>query len=394
VLSVDSPLANGTALLNYVEITCNEGVSDNDTAIVYVHSSPLLQIIKTDYPDPVVGGHTLNYTIVVSNVGNENAVDVVVTDVLDALILDVLNADGGTVSEDNEIIWHIPLLSVGNSVEFNIEVEVAPVSANTTIYNFVNATCNHSYAEDDEETLVTPPPSQAYPFLEITKTDKVDPVYYNGEVEYEIVVKNIGDGDATGVVVKDKLDEGVSYIYADPSPYEINGNEIVWHFDELKVGEIITIQLVAKVERFGVLYNIANVTCNEGLYDEDNETTNVLDDKEPPITRKVFHGEVENVTTNGYLLHYISSWTYITLKAVDYPIPGASGVNHTYYRIWKWDENRSKWVLIFDWREYFGEEIYLYELGGYGKYEIEFYSIDKVGNEEKMEWNDVYVYES
>jgi len=30
---------------------------------------------------------------------------------------------------------------------------------------------------------------------------------------------------------------------------------------------------------------------------------------------------------------------------------------------------------------------------GYGKYEIEFYSVGKAGNVEKVEWNDVYVYE-
>ncbi|MCD6573791.1 MAG: hypothetical protein J7K95_06830, partial [Thermoplasmata archaeon] len=44
-------------------------------------------------------------------------------------------------------------------------------------------------------------------------------------------------------------------------------------------------------------------------------------------------------------------------------------------------------------KEYFGEEIHLYEMEGYGKYEIEFYSVDKAGNVEKGEGNDVYVYE-
>ena len=81
--------------------------------------------------------------------------------------------------------------------------------------------------------------------------------------------------------------------------------------------------------------------------------------------------------------------TYITLKAID----NGTGVNHTYYRIWKWNDSEEKWNLIFNWKEYYGGEIHLYELEGYGKYEIEFYSVDKKGNVEEMEWNDVYVYE-
>ena len=115
---------------------------------------------------------------------------------------------------------------------------------------------------------------------------------------------------------------------------------------------------------------------------------------EPPYSHKAFHGKVENVTVFGlYILHYIPKTTYITIEAIDKPLNSSCGVAHIYYRIWKLG-NDSKWHLIFNWKEYFGEEIHLYELRGYGKYEIEFYAVDKSGNAEKVEWNDVYVYKS
>ena len=214
-------------------------------------------------------------------------------------------------------------------------------------------------------------------------------------MEYEITVTNIGDAPATNVVVKDLLVNGLQYTSAQPSPASVTGNEIEWNLDTLTPGESIALHLYAKAISFGTLHNYVNVTCNEGLYDEDDEYTNVINDTEPPHTRKVFHGTVYNISIWGiYILHYIPTTTNITLKAIDYPIPGASGVNHTYYRIWDMDEETGKWHLLFDFKEYHGEKINFYSIAGYGKYEIEFYSIDRVGNIEKMEWNDLYVYQS
>ena len=186
------------------------------------------------------------------------------------------------------------------------------------------------------------------------------------------------------------LGDGLSYVDAQPAPYSIDGNKMEWHFSQIDIGEIISIYLHAKAQFIGVVSNEVNVTCGEGIKDSDNETTQIVDDNKPPYTRKVFHGEVYNVSMwDIYILHYIPKDTYITLKAID----NGTGVNHTYYRIWKWNDSEEKWNLIFNWKEYYGEEIHLYELEGYGKYEIEFYSVDKKGNVEEMEWNDVYVYE-
>ena len=394
-LSVNSSVKNGTRLINYVEISCNENVSSNATAITTViQTSPSLNISKSASPNPVVAGNELNYTIVVKNNGNIDATNVTVTDKYNNL-LDITNADNGTIL-NGKIMWNIPILHVGESMNFLVKAKVKSIDEETMIHNFVNVTCNEgAYDEDNITTIVKPTPSMGYPFLEITKEDKVDPVYYRSEIEYEIVVKNIGDGAATNVVVKDFLEKGLNYVNANPSPEKINGSDLEWDIGRMEAGQIIVISLYVEADKFGVLNDTASVTCEEGLYDEAKENTTVIDDTEPPSTRKVFHGEVENVSVWGiYILHYIPKSTYITLKSVDYPAPGGSGVNHTYYRLWKWDKNNSKWTLIFDWKEYYGENIYLYNLEGYGKYEIEFYSIDRVGNIEKVEWNDIYVYES
>ncbi|HHF55837.1 MAG TPA: DUF11 domain-containing protein, partial [Thermoplasmatales archaeon] len=341
-LRVDSPLENGTILVNRVNITCDEGAYDEDEAIVTVHVSPSLVIQKSDNPDPVFSGEYLYYTIYVENIGNGNATNVVVTDEFNPL-LSIEDADGGTVN-GNKITWDIALLSPGESTTFDIVAKVGITDIDLTILNYVNVTCDEGAYDEDEETTLIKTITMAYPFLEIIKDDNPDPVAYGGEIKYTITVKNIGDGAATGVVVKDMIDEGAEFISATPSPDVINGRELVWNLGTVEAGDIVTIYVKVKAIKVGILINNVNVTSSEGLYDEDNETTDVINDTEPPHTWKVFHGEVRNVLIYGiYLLHYIPPTTYITLKSVDYPIPGASGVNHTYYRIWKWNDETKEW---------------------------------------------------
>jgi len=395
ILLVDGNAPNGTILINHVEITCDQNVGDMADAIVEVVAMPILSLSKADSPDPIDAGSELVYTITLSNNGNADATNVVVTDEYDNTMLVITDADGGVIS-GNHITWSISSLSPGDSISFNITATVKDTDVALTLYNFVNATCDEgAYAEDDEYTAVNPSETLSFPFLEILKEDNVDPVPYGGTIDYTITVRNIGDGDATNVVVEDVLGEGLQYISAQPSPDSRNGNMLLWNIPSLVAGGTTTIHVYAKAISFGVLINYANATCDEGLYVEDNETTTVINDTEPPHSRKVFHGTVYNVSMwDMYILHYIPKETYITLKSVDYPRPGASGVNHTYYRMWKMNDATGKWDPIFDWKEYHGEELHLYEMRGYGKYEIEFYSVDRVGNIEELEWNDVYVYQS
>ncbi|HHF55948.1 MAG TPA: DUF11 domain-containing protein, partial [Thermoplasmatales archaeon] len=236
-----------------------------------------------------------------------------------------------------------------------------------------------------------------------TKEDDVDPVEPTYKLKYTLTVRNIGSGDASNVTIMDKLPDEVNYISSSVTPDSIDGKIITWNIGNLYVSDSFTLSIYVRVhyglETGFVINNTANVTCDEGVKDRTWETTTITN--EPPVTVKVFHGEVTNIHQIlwNYIIHYIPKNTTITLKATDYPIPGFSGINHTYYRIWRWNNTSETWTLIFDWKEYYGEYINLAQLGeshGYsaaGKYEIEFYSIDRAGNKEKMEWNDVYVYE-
>ncbi|MBC7081682.1 MAG: DUF11 domain-containing protein, partial [Thermoplasmatales archaeon] len=383
ILKVISPLENGTILLNNISINCSENVSDYAEAITIVISSPLLSIIKYDSIDPVTAGDWLNYTILISNYGNDDARNVVIEDEFDEL-LEIVECNG-TIN-GNKITWNIPIIRAGEQIILEIKAKVKPIDYEKIIYNNVEARCNESYANYNESTKVNPPPIMAYPLLEIEKSADKEEVLQGNEIKYEIIIRNIGDGDAINVTVKDILSNELLFIKAEPNA-TVNGSELTWKFDKIAAGEIKIIYVYVKAIKTGISVNRVNVTY-DGLFDEDECIVNIIPDLTPPSSRKVFYGQVKNVTFFGsYIIHYIPATTYIKLASVD-----DVAVNHTYYRIWKWNESIGKWILLFNWKEYKGEKIYLFNLAGYGKYEIEFYSVDMAGNVEEIEYNDVVVY--
>ena len=388
------PLDNGTIISNdAIAIWDSDGDGINDaTSHAYANlsivSSPHLTITKTDSNDPVNPGDVFNYTITITNDGNANATNVIVKETYDDNVTFVSSSPSGYGNDE----WHIPLLQPGDSYTINITVRVRSPLDNTWLYNYVNVTCDEGcYNETDETTQVI-----SAPVLHIAKS-AVPAFLENGSIiKYTIDVWNDGTMAAHNVTVTDLYDSRVAYISSSPSP--LHGNN-VWMFDELNVGDTIEITIFAKVisnvSDGDEIWNYANVTCDENSSDEVNISIPVKNF--PPHTYKKFIGEVINVTMyNGYLLHYIVNSTIIELVSND----NGSGVNVTYYRIFKFEDGR--WIKLFDWHEY-GWRGYpyrpinlsalgiLYNLSACGKYQIEFYSIDNAGNVEEFEWNDVFV---
>jgi len=367
-------IVNGTdSLGRYVTAT--------DSASVDVITSGL-SLVKTVYPTTIYAGGKVNYTYAVTNTGDNTLVDVVVED-------DILG-----------YIGTIPSIEPGETIILTKEnVIINQDTLNTGSATAIDAAGHELFASDTAFVNVS---TLDLPLLIIEKTDSVDPVEPTYELTYTITVRNVESVDATNVIITDLLPEEVSYLSASIMPSDIQGKVLKWNIGTLGSYDSFTLYINVKVhyglETGTVINNTVNVTCDEGVKDRTWETTNITN--VPPFTFKKFHGEVTNVSMWGiYILHYIPRDTLITLESTDYPIPGASGVNHTYYRIWRWNNDSQKWVLLFDWKYYNGEYIDLAQLGEkygyspYGKYEIEFYSIDKAGNRETWRWNDVYVYE-
>jgi uncharacterized repeat protein (TIGR01451 family) len=356
---------------------------ENTTVI----SAPLLTITKQDSIDPVTAGSYLNYTINVTNTGSENATNVIVTETYDSNVI-FISSNPSPSSGNN--VWNLGTLSAGETKTISIRAQVkTPLANNTILHNYVNVTCLQGVkAEAWENTTVTAPS------LLITKEGTPEFVEAGANISYRIRIKNNGLVSATNLIVKEVYDSRVTLVYAFPMP---SSGFDTWTIPVLVPSAsyeiLVRVKVAGNVSSGSIIVNYVNVTCDENVYGEAYAYTPVV--SEPPYTYKRFNGSVVNISNiGGYVVHYILSNTTIELVAID----NGSGVNKTFYRIFKFEDG---WKLLFDWREYAGSYPYkpinLAELGilyGYspcGKYEIEFYSIDNVGNVEQIRWNDVFV---
>ncbi len=228
--------------------------------------APLLTILKTDGnpdvdvswddgagPDPVNPGQVITYKIQVKNTATTRADDVIVTDGTQGLEAASITASqvvaGGSVGTFGGCVVNAPLvrcsiksLNAGGTLTITIRGTVVS-TAGATIFN--TATVNGNIknvgvtATDSESTTVRPQVD-----LTITKTDSPDPACARtwptsaddlpetaspnqgdpgegdptallaspvclGGLTYRFVVGNSGNGDATGVVVRDPLPAGV-----------------------------------------------------------------------------------------------------------------------------------------------------------------------------------------
>ncbi|MCK4736113.1 MAG: right-handed parallel beta-helix repeat-containing protein, partial [Methanophagales archaeon] len=115
------------------------------------------------------------------------------------------------------------------------------------------------------------------PLLSIEKSDDPDPVQSGGRLNYSILVNNVGYIATTNVRVIETYDVSVTYESAIPVPSEGNGT---WIFPSVNANETRRINISVTVKPSTpigtVLYNIVNVTCDEGVADSDTEATTVF----------------------------------------------------------------------------------------------------------------------
>ena len=136
---------------NVSAIASNENGTDMQTWVWNVTAAPLpvLEINKTDNPDPVSPGGTLNYSIRVNNTGNATVTNVIVTETYDE---NVTFLDAVPAPSQGSGTWVFATLNVGEMKWINISVTVnASVLNETVLHNFVNVTCDEGVTDSDTE---------------------------------------------------------------------------------------------------------------------------------------------------------------------------------------------------------------------------------------------------
>ena len=112
----------------------------------------------------------------------------------------------------------------------------------------------------------------------MTKEALQDEVFEGDLFDYEIIVRNVGESNATQVVVTDQMPAGVTYqsftVTENSSGATVNsnvsGSNITFTIPLLGSGESVTIQIRVKVGVKGSVVNTVVVTSNEDDVNEDD----------------------------------------------------------------------------------------------------------------------------
>ncbi|MEM7534144.1 MAG: SdrD B-like domain-containing protein, partial [Chloroflexota bacterium] len=156
---------NEVAVEGFAENLSGENVNDTDVSH-YTGTSADLIITKIDSADPADAGDIIFYTIVYSNAGPSNAVNVVIEDTLPegVLLNEIISQDPDignptpiwVAGQPLVLRWTIPFLAAGASGEIIIEVDTDPSLAGGTIENVVTIDSDTPDSNPDNNEDIEP----------------------------------------------------------------------------------------------------------------------------------------------------------------------------------------------------------------------------------------------
>ncbi|MBK8698884.1 MAG: DUF11 domain-containing protein [Saprospiraceae bacterium] len=324
-----SDIDAGLALVNRAVVTTDETPDPTpDEETTPVDQNPSLTIVKTQTggPSPVTAsGQVIEYTIVVSNTGNQSLTNVLVSDLMPDGSNGMLNGPVESISSNDS-------LNVGETWTYTISYVVtqSDIDAGLALVNRAVVTTDETPdPTPDEETT----PVDQNPSLTIVKTQTggPSPVTASGQVlEYTIVVSNTGNQSLTNVLVSDLMPDGSNGMLNGPVE-SISSN------DSLNVGETWTYTISYVVTQSDIdaglaLVNRAVVTTDETPDPTPDEETTPVDQNPSMTVAKTQIGGPSPVTAAGQVIDYTivltntGNQTLTNVNTVDLMPDGSAGM--------------------------------------------------------------------
>jgi len=218
VAEVPGSAAAGTTYVNKarVDTTTPESNGSNNTATADtdVTRTVRLGITKVDVADPVVAGNTVSWNLAVTNTGPSDAAGVTIVDTIPAPF--VFDAAGSAsncslTTPPNVVTCVVGTVPADGNAGVLISATVPSSARPQTVTNTATVTSDEDSvgATATEDTTITREVD-----LGIGKSDLADPVPAGGVLTWDVVVKNSGPSDASGVTITDPLPGSVTFATA------------------------------------------------------------------------------------------------------------------------------------------------------------------------------------
>jgi uncharacterized repeat protein (TIGR01451 family) len=222
---IEAKVLQSGSILNsarIVRLDQTDPVSTNNESSVTINpATPEADIKVEKYVDKTVAniGDNITFTIVATNLGPQNATNIVISDPLPAGVTFInANATLGTYSNGQ---WTIPALAVGESRTLTIVANLSSsISGGTQVVNTarrVSSSPNDPNAANDEASVkVCAGTGCAASFADVGIRKSVSNASPNvgDKVSFTIEVYNNGPQDATNIRVSDIIPSGMTYLTA------------------------------------------------------------------------------------------------------------------------------------------------------------------------------------
>ena len=233
--------------MNVAHVNCTEVPTvKNSTATVKVFEPVSLNVTKVADDVDFDIGDEVTFTITITNLGEENATNVVVEDVL---------PEGLTLVDGYSLNQTIALLRGGESVNVTIK---AKTTVKGTFTNVVTAYCSENTTRVSDNATI----NVYIVDLKINKTANVTEAKINDLVNFTVVIRDHGNNFATNVRISDVLPDGFEFVSAGGN-YVRDGQNVVWTVDRLAAEQDYAVWIVARALTNGTFENVAHVNCTE-----------------------------------------------------------------------------------------------------------------------------------
>jgi uncharacterized repeat protein (TIGR01451 family) len=278
--------------------------------------SAVLNISMTADRNPAPVGLNFNYKPVITNTGDASATNVVLTDVLPALVTYTASTTSqGTCSY--ALATHTVTCNLGTiatSATVNVQITVKPRDEGT-LNNTASITGGQwDPATGNSSASVNGLPAVKQVDLSVQKTAAPNPIFVSQNVTYTMVAKNnstvIG---ATGVVLTDSLPASMKFVSATTSQGSLvtppvgSSGIVTANIGSLGIGAMATVTVTVTSTAAGVISNTASVAGTEqdpvaaNNTDSATTTVNPANLQKVLLAKQVLTGGCESTTGNVYL---------------------------------------------------------------------------------------------
>ncbi|WP_043320659.1 isopeptide-forming domain-containing fimbrial protein [Microbulbifer sp. HZ11] len=320
-LPADFQVFTNVALIDYNDSNgpdqdpANNTTADRDSPAIVVVAAPDYQIDKIEnFEDPANPGDTISWTIVASNVGNQNGTGVVVTDQLpdQSLFTDFVASDGGIVdTQAGTVTWNIGNLAAGDSVSLTLTTTVqdqvpANVGAQT---NIVTITDDGSNGADPDPSNNSDSETFEIEFVDlfIDKDDKDVEPRPTESIVYTLTYGNRGNATSTGVVITETLPPNTTFDAANSTPGWVrSGDTYTFDVGTLAPGEqgSITFAVTVNYPLDATIQQTENTATigDDGNHGRDQNPDDNIDTDQTEIENDT---NVDNITLSQLYPEYI-----------------------------------------------------------------------------------------